>query len=208
MSLEGVMSDILTYAFRKVTGVTPVEGRLRDLGIPYEKKPGGRLVVPGDIDFSGIRYIGLPDLTGVEVRGNYNCADNFLSSLQGAPLSVGGDFICSGNMLRNLAHAPRSVGGSFKCDRNILVSLEGAPERVGTFDCRGSGLTSLQFAPVSFETLWSDFGEFSSRNPVPPRLRAASPAQYDAETAHAVDTATVLQRPLKLGTALRLKPNG
>ena len=107
MSIEAELMEVLTYLFRKVTGVTSTEVRLRDLGIPYNKERGGRLVVPGDIDFSNTRYIALPDLSGVDVRGNYNCANNFLSTLEGAPQSVGGHFYCHNNQLTSLEHAPQ-----------------------------------------------------------------------------------------------------
>jgi hypothetical protein len=65
------------------------------------------------------------------VVGNFDCSSNQLTSLEGAPTSVGGDFYCTNNKLTSLEGAPTSVGGDFYCYNNNLVSLEGAPKDVG-----------------------------------------------------------------------------
>jgi hypothetical protein len=84
------------------------------------------------------------------VGGNFSCSDNKLTSLEGAPESVGGSFYCSDNKLTSLEGAPESVGGSFYCSHNKLTSLEGAPESVGgSFSCYNNKLTSLEGAPES-----------------------------------------------------------
>ena len=57
--------------------------------------------------------------------GNFGCSDNQLTSLEGAPASVGGNFYCSDNQLTSLEGAPASVGGYFGCSSNRLTSLEG-----------------------------------------------------------------------------------
>jgi len=62
-----------------------------------------------------------------------------LTSLVGAPSSVGGYFYCSLNNLTSLDGAPSSVGGSFYCHINNLTSLDGAPRSVGKdFWCMGN----------------------------------------------------------------------
>jgi len=65
-----------------------------------------------------------------------------LTSLDGAPRSVGLGFDCSSNPnLTSLVGAPRSVGGNFNCYNNNLTSLDGAPRSVdGGFDCRGNDI--------------------------------------------------------------------
>jgi len=84
------------------------------------------------------------------VRGNFNCTYNQLTSLAGAPTTVGGGFDCSGNQLTSLAGAPRIVGGGFFCNYNQLTSLAGAPSKVGGgFYCRDNQLTSLAGAPTT-----------------------------------------------------------
>ena len=77
-------------------------------------------------------------------EGDFDCSNNQLTSLDGAPASVGGDFGCVGNKLTSLAGAPASVGGHFNCRDNKLTSLAGAPASVGGyFGCSYNKLTSL-----------------------------------------------------------------
>ena len=77
--------------------------------------------------------------------GNFGCSYNKLTSLEGAPSSVGGNFGCSYNKLTSLEGAPSSVGGYFYCYINKLTSLEGAPASVGGyFICSYNQLTSLE----------------------------------------------------------------
>ena len=76
---------------------------------------------------------GLTDLKGVrfgKVSGYFNCNQNQLTSLVGAPHSVGEDFDCHNNHLTTLEGAPHSVGRNFHCDDNELTSLEGAPQTI------------------------------------------------------------------------------
>ena len=81
---------------------------------------------------------------------NFYCNNNQLTSLKGAPTSVGGYFSCSDNKLTSLKGAPSSVGGYFSCSHNLLTSLEGAPSSVGDgFSCSDNKLTSLKGAPSS-----------------------------------------------------------
>ena len=83
-----------------------------------------------------------------EVGGSFNCAHNSLTSLEGAPLNVGGYFWCCHNSLTSLVGAPKTVGGSFDCNKNRLTSLVGAPQEVsGSFACNKNRLTSLVGAP-------------------------------------------------------------
>ena len=82
------------------------------------------------------------------VSGTFNCSNNQLISLEGAPLEVGGSFSCSGNQLTSLKGAPREVGGNFYCSDNELTSLKGAPREVGgNFYCSDNELTSLEGSP-------------------------------------------------------------
>jgi len=79
----------------------------------------------------------IPDIfQGVEVRGDFWCYCNQLTSLKGAPEHVGGDFYCFNNQLTSLKYAPKHIGGGFYCRNNHLSSLEGAPKYVGgSFYC-------------------------------------------------------------------------
>jgi hypothetical protein len=92
------------------------------------------------VDFKGVRF--------GKVSGFFNCSDNSLTSLAGAPQSVGKFFNCSDNSLTSLKGAPQEVGASFNCSDNSLTSLEGAPQEVGaSFNCSDNSLTSLKGAP-------------------------------------------------------------
>jgi hypothetical protein len=83
-----------------------------------------------------------------KVDGYFDCSYNNLTSLKGAPQKVGGYFDCCKNDLTYLEGAPQKVGGSFYCSHNNLTSLKGAPQKVGRdFDCNNNNLTSLEGAP-------------------------------------------------------------
>ena len=98
---------------------------------------------------------GLTDLKGVrfgEVSEDFDCEDNRLTSLDGAPQEVKGSFNCEGNRLTSLDGAPQEVKGSFYCEGNQLTTLEGAPQTVGgNFWCKNNQLTSLVGAPQTLK---------------------------------------------------------
>ena len=107
-------------------------------------------LVDVDVDFycAGQR---LRDFKGVafgHVKGNFNCSNNRLTSLNGAPQTIGSGFYCGANSLTSLEGAPKTIGTHFACGDNQLTSLEGAPKTVkGDFDCGYNQLTSLEGAP-------------------------------------------------------------
>ena len=109
----------------------------------------GYVTVQGDFIFTGQ---GLTDFKGVkfkEVTGNFYCAKNKLTSLKGAPQTVGRSFVCSNNNLTSLEGAPQTVGYNFNCSDNNLTSLKGAPQKVPedfVFNFNDS-LESLEGAP-------------------------------------------------------------
>jgi len=100
-----------------------------------------------------------PQLTSLQgapssVGGDFNCYNcPRLETLEGAPSSVGRGFFCSNcPRLESLEGAPTSVGGGFWCDNSPrLKSLEGAPVSVGgNFGCHYSPrLKTLEGAPTS-----------------------------------------------------------
>ena len=107
----------------------------------------GRLDVHGDVRVckSGLKK--LPLKFG-KVTGNFYCHLNNLTTLDGAPFSVGGDFNCSDNKLQNLKFSPRDVAGDYFCQNNELKSLEGAPTIIhGSFNCFLNQLKTLRNAP-------------------------------------------------------------
>jgi hypothetical protein len=111
----------------------------------------GLIDVYGDFECKEQR---LPDFKGVrfgKVTLSFNCSDNSLTSLAGAPQSVGNFFNCSDNSLVSLEGAPQEVGASFDCSDNSLTSLKGGPPTVGgSFYCSENFLTSLEGLPEGF----------------------------------------------------------
>jgi len=148
----------------------------------YTINSDGSIDVNGGVDLSRLKLSKLPlefrnvsdyfycngnKLTSLEgapqsVGGNFSCRNNQLTSLEGAPQSVGGNFDCGYNQLTSLEGAPLSVSGSFYCFDNHLTSLEGAPQSVGgTFYCDNNELASLEGAPLSVGRVF-----YCYRNPV------------------------------------------
>lgn len=90
----------------------------------------------------------LPVKFGV-VTDVFMCASSQLTTLEGAPHSVGDLFDCGSNQLTSLTHAPRHVGKNFRCDNNLLTDLSHAPTHVsGYFNCAKNKLTDLSHAPT------------------------------------------------------------
>ena len=120
----------------------------KEYGIENYTINNGLVDVDGDVDLSGKGLTKLPVKFG-NVSGIFNCQNNQLTSLEGAPQSVGGDrFNCNNNQLTSLEGAPQEVGGDFRCYNNQLTSLEGAPQKVvGSFNCNNNQLTSLEGCP-------------------------------------------------------------
>jgi len=117
----------------------------------WKLNPTTRLIdVDGDFDCSSESLTDLKGIKFGEVSGVFYCRNNRLTSLEGAPQSVGGGFDCRSNQLTSLEGAPQSVGINFYCRNNLLTSLEGAPQSVGgSFYCENNLLTSLEGAPQS-----------------------------------------------------------
>ena len=67
----------------------------------------------------------------VDVQGDFYCKDQELDSFKRVRFGhVSGDFKCFINNLTSLEGAPRSVGGNFLCYRNKLTSLKGFPMEI------------------------------------------------------------------------------
>ena len=91
----------------------------------------GYVTVKGSFDCSGMQ---LTDFKGVKfqlVIGDFECNNNNLTSLEGAPKKVTGGFQCMNNNLTSLKGAPTYVGMEFSCHGNNLTSLEGVPQQIG-----------------------------------------------------------------------------
>lgn len=118
-----------------------------DLTLLMRRVKGG--AIEGSVDLKKYDLEVLPDLSGVEVTGDFYCYDNQLTSLAGSPAKVGRDFFCGNNRLASLRGGPRTVGRNYWASFNPLTSLYGSPVRVGNLfwatNCR---LRSLEYLPA------------------------------------------------------------
>jgi len=135
----------------RASGLTPDQEEFLNeytLGT-WSVNPGTGLVdVSGNFNCEKRRLKTLLDISFGQVSGKFFCHSNQLTSLEGAPQTVGGDFSCSYNQMTTLEGAPQTVNGYFSCDHNDLTTLEGAPQTVGwNFYCYDNILTSLVGAP-------------------------------------------------------------
>ena len=121
----------------------------------------GRKVIEGDVDLRSLYLKELPEwLSDVEVKGDFYCYNNNLTTLAGAPKIVGDSFSCYNNRLTTLAGAPKIVR-NFYCHNNKLTTLAGAPKTLGgVFYCYDNKLTTLQGAP---KTLGGNFRCYNNR---------------------------------------------
>ena len=113
----------------------------------------GKIDVNGSFDCSNQ---GLTDFKGIEfgdVKEQFRCNGNKLTSLDGSPERVK-DFVCSKNLLKNLIGGPKEVN-TYHAGGNELVSMEGSPARVnGPMSVRDNLLESLVGSP---EYIGGDF---------------------------------------------------
>lgn len=120
---------------------------VEDYTLVKSKEYGFIVNVGGNVDLNE------KDLTHIAVKfnmvnGYFDCANNKLNSLKGAPEIVSGDFNCYKNQLTNLDYCPKEMGESFFCDYNKIISLKGIPSKInGNFGCAYNQLTDLKFAP-------------------------------------------------------------
>jgi hypothetical protein len=141
-SLSGLSEDQNGWIVKCTRGIWSVGG-------------DGKVNVKGSFDCSRQNLMDFKGVRFGRVSGNFYCYDNALTSLEGAPETVGGSFYCENNDLTTLEGAPETVGWNFYCYDNGLETLDGAPETVGgDFSCRDNSLTTLEGAP---ETVGGDF---------------------------------------------------
>ena len=113
----------------------------------YTINEDGSINVDRNVNLNSFVITKLPLKFGI-VSGNFDCAHNKLTTLEGGPESVGGHFDCTNNKLTTLEGGPESVDGDFDCSNNKLTDLKGSPNKVGwTFKCFKNELTSLKGSP-------------------------------------------------------------
>ena len=121
----------------------------------YTINSDGSIDVDGDVDLDHTSLYKLP-LKFNKVKGNFECNNNNLTTLEGCPKEVGGYFGCLSNKLTSLKGGPKSVGGYYDCNSNYLTTLKGCPENIdGEFDCGGNlNLSDLKDFDSKFSGLF------------------------------------------------------
>ena len=110
--------------------------------------PDGSVDIFGDVSLKQKELSFLPFKFN-KVEGYFECSQNNLESLQGAPKIVQGSFACNDNKLKTLQGAPQIVQGNFNCGHNLyLKSLEHCPRVIeGFFNCFNCDLVSFEGSP-------------------------------------------------------------
>ena len=131
------------------------EDTLRQMNVFFKKDENGFCVVDGSVNLLCKNLDRLPNLSRAIIKGNFTCAYNNLTTLEGAPHAVLGHFACNGNQITDLTGAPQTIKGDFNCSENRLINLKGAPqEGVRTFNASENKLTSLDGAPMYIDGLF------------------------------------------------------
>jgi hypothetical protein len=125
----------------------------------YQIRDDGSIDVDGSVYLHGkLGDLKQLPLTFNQVKGDFNCGGNNLTTLKGCPKKVHGHFYCYNNRLTSLEYSPKIVERDFYCglneyltslegldntyigqlsvfDCNKLYSLKGFPKKVGYFSC-------------------------------------------------------------------------
>ncbi len=102
----------------------------------------GLIDVDGNVDLYNCSLTELP-LKFRHVTDYFYCSENQLTSLDGAPHTVGGAFYCSYNKLTSLEFAPKKVHNYFDCRDNNIRSFEGLVNISGVFYCHGNPIFNI-----------------------------------------------------------------
>ena len=101
-----------------------------------------------DIHLSNMQLTHLP-LRFCVVTGKFDCSNNKLTSLEGAP-RLTHEFNCSHNVLESLQHGPKEVK-AYDCSYNKLKSLEGVADTFknvyAELNCSYNELSNLEHCP-------------------------------------------------------------
>ncbi|MCK9471987.1 MAG: hypothetical protein M0Q88_09575, partial [Bacilli bacterium] len=90
--------------------------------------------------------------------GNFDCNDNQLTSLEGAPQRVGGFFSCSYNQLTTLEGVPQRVGEYFSCYNNKLKNIDYLPKYYKKLYIGDNPISKI----IKLFTLSNEFGGISN----------------------------------------------
>ena len=152
MAVENSLNLAEDDIFKPYSLEEVIQKRLKDCTLNSD----GTYSCEGNVDLSGLGLIVL-SVKFKEVKGYFDCSNNYLTSLEGGPKEVGKCFWCNNNNLTALKGAPRKVGQDFNCMYNKLTSLEGAPEKVGReFSCSDNPISAYELKKnIKRSYLWN-----------------------------------------------------
>ena len=78
-----------------------------------------RKIIYGNISLVGLHLTELFNLSDVEVSGLFDCSDNYLTNLVGAPETINHSLVCDGNDLTSLEGISTFIGGGFFIDKKL-----------------------------------------------------------------------------------------
>jgi hypothetical protein len=105
------------------------------------------------------------------IEGTFNCSQNKLTSLEGAPFNVRDDFICSNNQLTSLKYCPKKIRGSLNATHNELTSLEHCPSIMGNYQFEYNKITSLLGLPeYIYDSLYVSFNQLKNLEHSPKKI--------------------------------------
>lgn len=123
--VKGIFTYNVRRAAARISGLFGVAAKpeppseaekiLTGLGLKYEKHANGNIFVIGDVDLRGKGYTELPDFSKLQLAGSFDCSNNPLTSLKGAPWQSTGIFSDLGNFTnwksvpQNLRNPPPTV---------------------------------------------------------------------------------------------------
>jgi len=138
----------------------------------WELDPSTGLVnVFGDFNCIGQNLVDFKGVKFGKIGGNFDCGNNFITSLEDGPREVTGDFLCDQNRLTSLKGIPQKVD-SLKCSENLITSLEDGPKMVRSyFDCSNNRITSLKGSPKEISWyFWCEGNELTSLEGAPEKI--------------------------------------
>ena len=110
MDIDKALEEFNKTVQASMTASNRAETVLRDFGLSFERKADATLVARGNFDLSGEGWPALPDLSMVDLQGDFDCRDNCLRTLKGLPRTITGVIDCRENPdLMVLGDAPEGV---------------------------------------------------------------------------------------------------
>lgn len=109
----------------------------------YTVKKDMTVDVYGDVDISRMELEYIPVQFGV-ISGTFDCSNNKIKNLSGAPNTVGKSFFCSHNEIISLSLGPKLVGVAYDCGCNNLLNLVGLPQKLEALSVRDNPLKTFE----------------------------------------------------------------